>query len=253
MPQAPRGGPGALHPAVPWPPSPVDVRARLGEGLIGTVARPGAYQTDGSVRWFEGPRPDGGWHRHDWRPRTVLAVLPGPAIAGCPMRVVPITVQRRRWLRYGTTETRQDHAPDEIDGLQSVVLVVLVRLWSWLSSTRGLLRYEEVVPDLDLFSRRTAQRWLHRLLPAADRLQVALRTTVIERFEPQPIEKLFPTGLSPPDRTQSRWWKDPKATYSLATGLAFLFGGAVALKISATVLLAEARTRLDGPLGTTGF
>jgi len=130
---------------------------------------------------------------------------------------------------------------------------VLVRLWSWLSSTRGLAHYEEVVPSLQLASRRTVQRWLHRLLPAADRLQVALRTTVIERSEPQPLEKLFPTGLSPPERTRCRWWKDPEATYSLATGLAFLFGGAVALEISATVLLAEVRKRLDGKLGTAGF
>jgi hypothetical protein len=169
------------------------------------------------------------------------------------VRVVRTVLQRRRWLRYGTNETRQDHAPDEIDALHSVVLVVLVRLWSWLASARGLEGYEEVVPCLDPCSRRTVQRWLQRLLPAGDRLQVALRTTVIERSEPQPIEMLFPTGLSPPDRVRCRWWKDPKATYSLATGLAFLFGGAVALKISATVLLAEARTRLDGPLGSTGF
>ena len=39
--------------------------------------------------------------------------------------------------------------------------------------------------------------------------------------------------------------------YSLATGLAFLFDGAVALSTSAPVLLAEAQGRLNGPLGVT--
>ena len=38
--------------------------------------------------------------------------------------------------------------------------------------------------------------------------------------------------------------------YRLATGLAFLVEGAMVLSTSATVLLAEAQTRLDGPLGT---
>lgn len=253
MPQAPRGGPGALLGAVPWPPSPAEVRKHLGEGMVGDARPPRSYQGRGDSRWFEAARPGAGWHRHDWRPLKVLAVVPTPAGAGVPVRVVQIVIHRRRWLKYGTTETRQDHAPDELDGVHAVVLVVLLRLWSWLSATRGLEHYDEVVPGLQLRSRRTVQRWLHRLLPAADRLQVVLRTTLIERIEPQPLEGLFPTGLSPPERIRCRWWKDLKATYSLATGLAFLFGGAVALKISATVLLAEARTRLDGKLGTTGF
>jgi hypothetical protein len=46
-----------------------------------------------------------------------------------------------------------------------------------------------------------------------------------------------------------RRWKDPEAVYRLATGLVFLVDGALALATSATVLLAEALKRLDGPLG----
>jgi hypothetical protein len=166
-------------------------------------------------------------------------------------------VYRRRWRLYRTTKTRQDHAPDEIDGLRAVAFVILLRLWSRLSSIRSLHHHDEVVPALErTHSRRTVERWLHRLLPAGLRLQQALRTTLIERHEPRAIEKLFPGGLSPPGRLRSGWWKDPPATYSLATALAFLFGGAVALDhdtISATVLLLEARRRLDGPLSRTGF
>jgi hypothetical protein len=45
-----------------------------------------------------------------------------------------------------------------------------------------------------------------------------------------------------------RRWKDPGATYRLATGLAILARGAAALDTPATVLLAEARLEADGIL-----
>jgi len=112
--------------------------------------------------------------------------------------------------------------------------------------------YAEALPALDAAgARRTVQRWLHRLLPDAARLQGALRTAVIERSEPQPIERLFPVGLSPPEAVRCRRWKNPDATYRLVTGLAFLVEGAVALSLTATGLLAEAQQRFDGMLGTS--
>lgn len=92
------------------------------------------------------------------------------------------------------------------------------------------------------------QRWLARVAPHGERLQGVLRTAVLERSEPRPMEGLFPGGLSPPDGIRRRRWKDPRATYRLATALAFLVHGAAALSISTTVLLAEAHRRLDGPL-----
>lgn len=217
-----------------------DVQAALGEGLVGSYSQEGG-------RWrYEGPRPGPGWHRHDWQPRRLVLARR----TGVETRVV----HRRRWRLTGTTQTRLDRCPDELGLLHATVLTVLYYLWAWLASGRGLEGFDEPFSRLEPpVSRRTVQRWRAQLRPAAMRLQQALRTTVLERHEPRPIEKLFPGGLSPPGCVWGRWWKGPDGTYSLATALSFLFAGSVALKISATVLLAEARRRLDGPLGSTGF
>jgi hypothetical protein len=52
--------------------------------------------------------------------------------------------------------------------------VVLVTLWSWLSSGKGVQVYDDLLPALaDAPSRRTVQRWLHRLHPNGVALQQA--------------------------------------------------------------------------------
>jgi hypothetical protein len=161
-----------------------------------------------------------------------------------------VLILRRRWRQAGTTTTHLDRCPDEVGGIRSTLLVVVLKLASWLLSGEGVHVYDEVPPVLDAPGcRRTVQRWHQRLFPDAARVQGALRTAVVERSEPQPVERLFPGGLSPPVAIRRRRWKDPEATYRLAMGLAFLVHGAAALSTSATVLLAEAQTRLDGPLG----
>lgn len=84
---------------------------------------------EGQLR-FEGPRPGPGWHRHDWRPgRLAFASDRG---AG------DVLVERRRWRRHGTSETRQDRAPDEVGGLHFVRMVVLLPVAGWLLSGDGL-------------------------------------------------------------------------------------------------------------------
>ena len=134
--------------------------------------------------------------------------------------------------------------------MQVALLAVLLKLASWLLSGEGVHVYEERVPVLEAAgARRSVQRWLARLVPRAVEVQGALRTAVVERLEPQPVERLFPGGVSPPAAIRRRRWKDPDGVYRLATGLAFLVEGAGALSTSATVLLAEAQARLDGPLG----
>ncbi len=192
--------------------------------------------------FYEGPRPGPGWHRHDWRFRRFRLVDDHV--------VRHVVVARRRWRMAGSTTTRQDRTPDEVGGVGVVLLAVLLKLAGWVLSGVGLHVYDEGRPALEAVgSRRTLQRWLHRLLPDAARVQGALRTAVIERSEPQPVERLFPGGVSPPVAIRCRRWKDPEAVYRLAIGLVFLVEGAVALSTSATVLLAEALKRLDGPLG----
>ena len=189
----------------------------------------------------EGPRPGPGWQRHDWKRRS-LRVVGDPGARH-------VVVARRRWRLAGTTTTRLDRAPDEVPWSGCALLVVFLRLASWLLSGEGVHRHEVELPALEaVASRRAVQNWLHRLLPAASRVEGALRTAAIERSEPRPVERLFPGGLSPPVDARQRRWKDPGATYRLATGLAILARGAAALDTPATVLLAEARLEADGIL-----
>ncbi|GDX81621.1 hypothetical protein LBMAG42_34320 [Deltaproteobacteria bacterium] len=212
---------------------------KVGRGLIGVYTKgPGA-----TLR-FEGPRPGPGWHRHDWRPRH----LPVVDAAG----VHHVVIDRRRWRLHGTTTTRLDHAPDEVVFAHSTLVVVFLALCAWLLSADGLHRHASHPASLEgVACLRTVHRWLHRLLPDAARVQEALRTAVVERSEPQPVERLFPGGLSPPVAVRRRRWKDPEATYRLVTGLAFLALGADALTTSATTLLAEAHLGDAGTLGTS--
>ncbi len=201
------------------------------------------HRPDGDLA-FEGTRPGPGWHRHDWRPRTLTVIDDHGTHT--------VVVHRRRWLLNSTTTTRLDRCPDEMGGVGAVLLVVMLKLASWLLSGVGLnnLAREEPTALARAVSPRTAQRWLHRLLPDAAVVQGGLRIAVVERSEPQPIERLFPGGVSPPEAIRRRRWKAPEAVYRLATGLVFLVCGAEALNTSATTLLAEAQLGDAGTLGT---
>ncbi|MFH1468991.1 MAG: hypothetical protein ABIO70_31685 [Pseudomonadota bacterium] len=213
--------------------------ASLGDGFLGRYAR-----RRGGVWLWEGPRPGPDWHRHDWRPIQI----PFLGLKGLWKQ----NIYRRRWRLAGTTQTSQDHCPDEVLGTRVSVLTLTLKLWVYLSSGHGVQTYDEVVEDLEgVGARRTVQRWLRGLAPSGLRLQQALRTAVIERLEPKPVEDLFPGGVSPPWSIGCRRWKAPEEVYSLATALTFLFAGALALKTTATVLLAEAHRRLDGPMSIT--
>lgn len=127
-------------------------------------------------------------------------------------------------------------------------LVVVLKLWGWLSGTGGLHAYAEVHPSLRaLGSPRTVQRWLSRALPKALKTQDVLRRAVIEFHESQPEKTLFPGGLSPPDDLHCRPWQDHDAIVTLWRGLALLLGGAWKLQVSPLRLLVEARRRWTEP------
>lgn len=214
------------------------LKSWLGTGMVGGYA----LRPDGTLE-YEGPRPGPGWHRHDWQRRALRIVT--------AQGVFTQQVVRRRWRLGKTPATQLDHVPDELGGIQSSLPFVLLKLWAWLRSGVGVHVYEEAMDALEGHGcRRTVQRWLGRIQGAGMRLQQAIRTAVIERLEPQPVEMLFPSGLSPPGAIRRRRWKDLSSVYSLATALAFLFEGAVALQIAIPALLAEALGRLDGPILT---
>jgi hypothetical protein len=222
------------------PPSASEIAGNLGTGLLGTYAASGD-------RWtFERERPGPGWHRLDWRPRTlfVLVFYPPKAKEPPPVRLEERVLFRRRW-RFGRSgRTHQDRSPDEVGRRHVVLLVLLLKLWGWLSSEKGLLRHEEVIPSLTKHGcERTLSRWLARALPCALDFERAVVFGTVERSEPRPVEQLFPRGLSPPDTLLRRRWRDPARTSTLWQGLAWLLGGAIELGLSTTALLAEVRRR----------
>ncbi len=109
----------------------------------------GAYTIGADGVWlYEAGRPGPGWHKPDWKPRRVVVFTDGG--------VVLPTVLRRRWRLHGTTTTRLDRSPDEVGRRHVVLLVLLLKVWAWLSSDEGVHVYEEQHPALEAHgSRRT--------------------------------------------------------------------------------------------------
>lgn len=65
-----------------------------------------------------------------------------------------------------------------------MLLTGLVKLWSWLSSDRGVQLYEGLDPALTRFGcPRISQRWTSRLVLDGVAPPQALHTAVIERLD----------------------------------------------------------------------
>ena len=197
----------------------------------------GGYQrrSNGDLE-YAGERPGPGWHVHGWFARQLTILIEG--------EVCSLTLWKRRWLDVARGATCHSRPADELGRTRFCGVIVVLKLWAWLSSNVGLCHYDEVSVGLERHgSRRSVQRWLARALPHALRIQQHIRGAIIERSEPRPVEQMFPRGLSPPDGLLRRRWQDPNAVVMLWRGLALLLGGASRFDVPTTVLLAEARGR----------
>lgn len=184
---------------------------------------------------YEGVRPGADWHSHGHFARRRWMLDRG--------RLVRRRLWKARWLDPASGTTCHSRPPDEAGAVWSCTLIIALKLWAWLDGG-GLLTSRDVVEDLEGHpSTRTVQRWLGRALGHSLELLHYVRIAVIERCEPRPVEHLFPSGLSPPVGLGRRRWRRPTETGHLWLALAWLFGGAVALSLPASVLLAEARGR----------
>jgi hypothetical protein len=184
---------------------------------------------------YEGVRPGVGWHRHGHFPRKRWMLDQG--------RLVRRRLWKQRWLDPETDSTCHSRPPDEAGALWSCTLIIALKLWAWLDGG-GLLTSRDVIEELEgQPSTRTVQRWLGRALEHSLELLHYIRIAVIERSEPRPVEHLFPSGLSPPEQLRRRRWRRPVEIAHLWRAFAWLFGGAIALSLPASVLLAEARGR----------
>lgn len=181
---------------------------------------------------YNGERPGPGWHAHGYF-ATRLLFIEGD-------RLVRRQVFKRRWLHVSTGRTRHSRPPDALPHFSVTTVLVVVLLARFLAL---------VVPHVDALeleevrSERTLQRWSHRAQSVALQVQQAIRRALIERCEPRPVEQLFKGGLSPPDDPSA----DPTPVSTLQRGLSMGLQGALALEVSLSVLLAEARGRWTEP------
>ena len=206
------------------------------------VAVSGLYRvrSDGDLQ-YDGVRPDGGWDAHGYFLRLLWMLSDG--------KLVRRRLWKQRWLQPDEGRTCHSRPPEDIPSLGCCSLIVVLKLWSLLDGDDGCHNSgDEVVPELrGHVDARTVERWLHRALPHALELQQAALRALIERCEPRPVERLFPTGLSPPRGLLHRRWRDPSLVASLWRALAVIVVGATELCIPASLLLAEARGRCGTP------
>ena len=149
----------------------------------------GVYTRRGRDLQFDGERPepidDVRWHAHGYFARSLVLLRGG--------RRVTMRIHKRRWRLVGTTRTCHSRPPDDPVLVRHCTLIVVLRLWCWLSAREGLLRHRAWPPDLEhCGTPRTLQRWLRKALPMALEVQQAVRHALIDKSEPRPVERLFP-------------------------------------------------------------
>jgi len=228
-PHARGGGPPAPRGAGPLP------WARDSLFAVGGAYRP---RPNGDLL-FAGTRPGPDWHAHGYTPRRLALLKDG--------HLVRRRLWKPRWRHRETGETRHSRPPDDVASVRACTLVVVLKLWAWVSSAHGLLRRREALASLQAFgAARTVQRWMRRALPLAERTEHAFRFVLVEKSEPRPLESLFDGGLSPPVAL-SRSWRRPAAVSTLSRALASLLVGASRLHVPAARLLAGARGSWTGP------
>jgi len=116
---------------------------------------------------------------------------------------------KQRW-RHVSGETCHSRPPDDLASLHFCSLVVVLTLATWLSSDAGVHAHEPPAALTERPAPRTLQRWQARALALSlsSSTEQHLRAAVLERGEPRPMKKLFPSGLSPPGEDDHRRWRD---------------------------------------------
>jgi hypothetical protein len=214
-------------------PPPLDVLRAVASTSLYLVSGTYRRREDGDLQ-FDGHRPGPGWHAHGYFCRWLWMLGSG--------RFRRMRIWKRRWYCPQTGKTCHSRPFDDLGRVSVCGLTFVLLLSGWLCSPRGLAAHQALLPELEgAVSRRTLWRWLHRLLPNALTIQHDCRRAVIERCEPRPVERLFPRGLSPPEKQGT--WRDPQATDIIWRGFAFIISSAEKLSVPASLLLAEARGR----------
>jgi hypothetical protein len=210
------------------------IRGLLGNGLA--IAASGIYErrADG-VLVFRGERPGEDWNAHGFFKRWLQTVVDGERKRE--------RLLKQRW-RHVTGSTCHSRPPDDVAQIHFCTVVVVLCLWAWFVSGDGSEAYDDIFPSLsERPSRRTVQRWMARALAHATSTHQFFRFAAIERGEPRPMKRLFPSGLAPPDEIDRRRWKAAASVDLLRGGLEIAVDSAVSFDVPLALLLAEARGR----------
>jgi len=196
---------------------------------------------------YEGSRPGEEWHGHGYFPKWLTML-----VSGLPKK---IRVYKHRWIHTETGKTKHSRPPDDPVMVRFCSLIVMLRIWGWVSSTAGFHNRTEVFEGLesDCGTERTVQRWTRDAMYNGIAVQQAIRLSIIEEREPRPVEKLFDGGLSPPDAVTKRRWKSSEQINALYQGYAMLLVAARELAKHASYLLAGARRRWPNAEKTFGI
>lgn len=211
------------------------IQRLVGSGLASVSA---IYESraDG-VLVFRGERPGAEWEGHGYFRRWLWTLVDGKRVRR------PLLKARWRHKRRSQL-TCHSRPPDDVAQIHFCTVVVVVCLWAWLVSGKGAEAYEDVFPSLnERPSRRTRQRWMQRALAHAASTHQFLRLVAIERGEPRPMKRLFPSGLAPPSEEDRRRWKAAAQVHLLRGGLEIAINSAVSFDVPLALLLAEARGR----------
>jgi hypothetical protein len=210
------------------------IRRLLGNGLATVAAGIYERRADGALV-FRGERPGDDWDAHGFFQRWLHTLVDGVRVRE--------RLLKQRW-RHVSGSTCHSRPPDDVAQIHFCTVVVILCLWTWLVSGGGAEKYNDVFPSLsERPSRRTVQRWMQRALTHAVSTHQFFRLAAIERGEPRPMKRLFPSGLAPPGNEDRRRWRDPAVVEALRGGLEIVVDGAVSFCVPLALLLAEARGR----------
>lgn len=157
-------------------------------------------------------------------------------------KVQRVRIRKPRYLCLMCGHTFRLHPPEGIPYKPTCNFLIVIFLWSYLSSNKGL---HACLPEdlLEEVSTRTLFRSLRSAKAIAFDTQQFIREVLIEKREPRPVEDLFPGGLDPPRSLLERQSPEPEKASILWRALSMLRYGAQALSLDPRTLLTWANQK----------
>ncbi len=107
---------------------------------------------------YVGERPGEEWYGHGYFPRWLTMLTFG--------KPTKICVYKHRWRHRDTEKTTHSRPPDDPRLVRFCTLVVMLRIWAYVSSEFGFHNRKEVYEGMETGcgSERTVQRWTSRAM-----------------------------------------------------------------------------------------